>query len=83
MTVFETKIADLLRSIASSLQLSMLLPAASLVGGLLWLLLPSALKGNSGLSVAISLAVITVSYLLHAFNMVIIRAFEGYIIRLV
>jgi hypothetical protein len=79
MAVFETKIADVLRSLASSLQLSMLLPAASLVGGLVWLLLPSALKGNSGLSVAIGLAVITVSYLLHAFNMVIIRAFEGYI----
>jgi hypothetical protein len=77
MPTFETKIVDVLRSVASSLQLSMLIPAIFLVGGLVWLLIPSVITGNT--VVAISLPVITVSYLLNAFNMVIIRALEGYI----
>lgn len=79
MATFETKIADVIRSFASSLQLSMLLPATLLVGGLIWLLKPSALTAENDLPIAIGLTVITVSYLLNAFNMVIIRAFEGYI----
>jgi hypothetical protein len=81
MGSFETKIADVIRSLASSLQLSMLLPATFLVWGLIWLLEPSGLNLSNGLlSLFIGLSVITVSYLLHALNMPIIRGFEGYML---
>jgi hypothetical protein len=79
MGTFENKIAEAIRSLAASLQLSMLLPASLLIGGLIWLLMPSALTSNNGMTIFIGVAVITVSYLLNAFNMPIVRLLEGYI----
>jgi hypothetical protein len=74
---FETKVADLLRSLAVSLQLSMLLPAMLLVGGCASLLFPSAL-GSRDTAFVLAALTVTVSYLFNAFNMPLIRALEGY-----
>jgi len=79
MLTFESKITDLIRSLATSLQLSMLLPAMLLVSGIAWLVNPSALKGNNELLAALGVIALTVSYLFNAFNMVFLRMLEGYV----
>lgn len=77
MGAFESKILDALKSLAVSLQLSMLIPSFLLVGGVLWLINPSIF--TTDLFLVIAFPVITVSYLFNAFNMVIFRFLEGYI----
>lgn len=77
MGAFSGKILDALRSIAVSLQLSMLIPATLLVVGITWLIYPTLLTDDAVWVVAF--LVITISYLLNAFNAPIIRLFEGYI----
>lgn len=80
MSILQAKIADMLGSYAASLQLSMLLPAALLVGGLTWLLAPWIVAPNIWFLIFVSSSAIVVSYFLHAFNMPIIRVLEGYIL---
>jgi hypothetical protein len=75
MGIFENKVADLLAGLASSFQL--LLPATFLVVGLALLLIPSAMTDNTFVFVAMGIAVLTVYYMLYAFNAAIMNFFKG------
>lgn len=76
MGAISEKIVDILRGIASSLQF--FLPATFLVSTLIWLLMPSAFTGAPLEIIAFALAVITVLYLLQAFNGTLISILQGY-----
>lgn len=79
MTLLLTKITDVIRSLAISLQFSMLIPAMLLVVGMVWLLSPASLEVELATAVIVGAASLVISYILNAFNMPIIRLFEGYI----
>jgi hypothetical protein len=76
----EFELGEALKTVVQSLQLTTLLPATLLVASIVLFFFPSPdeLKGTTvGLLV---FAVITLSFLLHALNMPIIRLWEGYIL---
>ena len=80
MTLMLSKITDVIRSLAISLQLSMLIPAMLLVTGMVWLFSPGVLEVDMTTAVIVGTASLIISYILNAFNMPIIRLFEGYIL---
>jgi len=79
MALLLSRITEVIRSLAVSLQFSMLIPAMLLVGGMLWLVSPNVLTTDTATAVIIGAASLIISYVLNAFNMPIIRLFEGYI----
>lgn len=76
----ELTLGEALKTLVQSLQLTTLLPAILLVGLIVFFFFPSPNELDSLPIGLLVFAVITLSFLLHALNMPIIRFWEGYIL---